>query len=279
MITFYDIPSTLPSSAWSPSTWKTRLSLNYKALPYKTEWIEFPDIAEFCRKKGIASTQSPFKQRRGSPYYSLPAIIDNSATPPIAIAESLDIAKYLDKAYPQSRRLVPPGEEAEGLQRKLIPQGEEAETLQRAFAARFSALIYPPIAPIFFPKILDILNPTSGAYFSSQRARQVFGKTSLEEITVDRGEECRMWEEFRGAWNTLSEEFYKDEERLWLTGDEISFADLVVVGYLVCFCLLFGEESWQWLDLRSWNGGRWGKMYDETAHLRVTNPTQRNALL
>ncbi|KAH6888787.1 hypothetical protein BKA70DRAFT_57554 [Coprinopsis sp. MPI-PUGE-AT-0042] len=265
MITFYDIPSTLPSSAWSPSTWKTRLSLNYKALPYKTEWIEFPNIAEFCRKKGVAPTPSPFKQRRGPPYFSLPAIHDDSTSPPTALAESFEIAKFLDKAYPESKR--------------LIPQSEEAETLQRAFTARFGALIYLPIAPIFFPKILGILNPTSGAYFSSQRARQVFGKTSLEEITVDRGEECRMWEEFRGAWNILSEEFYKDEERLWLTGDEISFADLVVVGYLICFCLLFGEESWQWLDLRSWNGGRWGKMYDETAHLRVTDPTQRNALL
>ncbi|KAH6888786.1 hypothetical protein BKA70DRAFT_1460725 [Coprinopsis sp. MPI-PUGE-AT-0042] len=270
MITFYDIPSTLPSSAWSPSTWTTRLSLNYKALPYKTEWIEFPDIAEFCRKKGVAPTLSPFKQRRGSPYYSLPAIIDNSSTPPIALAESLEIANYLDKAYPRSRRLVPPGEEAEALQRK--------------FAARFTALVFPPIAAIFFPKVLDILNPASRAHFSSQRARQVYTKTPLEEITVNneirvgQGQEARMWEEFRWAWNTLYEEFYA-KEGLWLMGDEISFADFIVVAYLTCFCLLFREDSRQWLDLRGWNGGRWGRMYDETGYLRVVHSIHRDARL
>jgi glutathione S-transferase len=270
MITFYDIPSTLPSCAWSPSTWKTRLSLNYKGLPYKTEWIEFPRIANFCKEHGIQATPNPFRQRRGSPYYSLPAIIDNSTNPTTALADSLEIAKYLDEAYPNSRKLIPPGEEAEALQRK--------------FAARFTALIFPPIATLFFPKILAILSPVGRSHFSSQKARQVYTKTPLEHVTVggvisvNPGEKTRMWEEFKGAWNSLSEEFYA-EECLWLMGDEISFADFIVAAYLTCFCLLFGEESRQWLDIRSWNNGRWGRMYDETAYLRVTHPIQRNARL
>jgi glutathione S-transferase len=270
-ITFYDIPSTLrPSQAWSPNTWKTRLSLNLKSIPYKTEWIEFPHIAALCHSKGISPTPSPWKGegRRAPPYFSLPAILDTTPVIPTPVSDSLEIAKYLDASYPEIKQV-------------LIPGGEAGEALQRKFTARFTELVYPPIAPIFFPKILDILNPASQAYFSQQRGRQVFGKTSLEEVTVpDRGEESRVWEEFRGAWNTLSKEFYKDQvEQLWFTGDEISFADLVVVGYLICFCLLFGEESWQWLDLRSWNGGRWGRMYDETAHLRIPHPIQQNALL
>ena len=39
----FDIPGK-DGLAWSPNVWKVRAVLNYKKLPYKTEWIEFPDI-------------------------------------------------------------------------------------------------------------------------------------------------------------------------------------------------------------------------------------------
>jgi len=40
----YDIPGK-EGKCWSPNTWKIRAALNYKKVDYKTEWIEFPDIA------------------------------------------------------------------------------------------------------------------------------------------------------------------------------------------------------------------------------------------
>ena len=65
-IVFYDIPGNAHShKAWSPNTQKTRCallsrlrdvkvisersdlfsySLNYKGIPYKTVWVEYPDI-------------------------------------------------------------------------------------------------------------------------------------------------------------------------------------------------------------------------------------------
>lgn len=39
----FDIPSK-EGRAWSPNVWKVRAVLNYKKIPYRTEWIEFPDI-------------------------------------------------------------------------------------------------------------------------------------------------------------------------------------------------------------------------------------------
>lgn len=41
----YDLPNPGRNSCWSVNTWKTRAALNFKGIPYKTEWVEFPDIA------------------------------------------------------------------------------------------------------------------------------------------------------------------------------------------------------------------------------------------
>lgn len=41
----YDLPSKGDCKCWSPNTWKVRLPLNFKGIPYTTEWVEYPDIA------------------------------------------------------------------------------------------------------------------------------------------------------------------------------------------------------------------------------------------
>jgi hypothetical protein len=60
-IILYDLPSKPPCQSWSLNPWKStrqnhhpfyaytdttlaRLLLNYKGIPYKTEWIEYPDV-------------------------------------------------------------------------------------------------------------------------------------------------------------------------------------------------------------------------------------------
>ncbi|THU78683.1 hypothetical protein K435DRAFT_786154 [Dendrothele bispora CBS 962.96] len=52
-LVFFDIPSKI--GAWSPNTWKTRYSLNYKGIPYKTVWVESPDIAKTLKDLVIAA--------------------------------------------------------------------------------------------------------------------------------------------------------------------------------------------------------------------------------
>ena len=40
----YDLPSKDGPACWSPNTWKTRAALNFKRVPYKTEWTTYPDL-------------------------------------------------------------------------------------------------------------------------------------------------------------------------------------------------------------------------------------------
>lgn len=46
----YDIPSKPRCHGWSVNPWKTRMALNYKRIPYKTEWTELPDLAPKLKK-------------------------------------------------------------------------------------------------------------------------------------------------------------------------------------------------------------------------------------
>ncbi|KAH6893701.1 hypothetical protein BKA70DRAFT_1389589 [Coprinopsis sp. MPI-PUGE-AT-0042] len=222
MIILFDIPSTL-RLGFSSNTLKTRFCLAYKGLEHRTEWVEFPDVAAVCKEKGIGATGS---WKDGSPYYSLPAIIDDhkgTGVAPTAVSESFEIAKYLDATYPETKRLV-----------------------------------FLPFARIFFPRAATILNPASKEYFSKKRAAQFFDANSLDDVQVKSAEEeGKIWDDFREGWN----------EGPWVLGDTISFADLVVALYLVTLQRVFGQQSKEWQELRVLNGGRWGRLFDETQYL------------
>ena len=120
VIVFYDIPSSLPHKAWSPNTWKTRYAsssshsilrallhppvvrylLNIKGIPYRTQWIEYPDIADHVKSLGVPPTEPGTLTP-----YTLPAIYDPKTKR--VVAESFNIAAYLDDEYPDTPAIMP----------------------------------------------------------------------------------------------------------------------------------------------------------------------------
>lgn len=73
------------------------LSLQLKGIPFKTEWVEYPDIEPLCKRIGALPTS---KKTDGRDHYTLPTIFDPSTGR--AISDSLPIALYLDQTYPDS---------------------------------------------------------------------------------------------------------------------------------------------------------------------------------
>ncbi|KAI4256856.1 MAG: hypothetical protein L6R42_005991 [Xanthoria sp. 1 TBL-2021] len=95
-ITLFDLPSNPPNKAWSYNPWKTRLILNYKSLPYKTHWLEFPDIAPHLSSLGIPPNA------QGTPY-TVPTIHlppSDSHSKDEYIMDSKAIAIALEAKYP-----------------------------------------------------------------------------------------------------------------------------------------------------------------------------------
>ncbi|KAI0258202.1 hypothetical protein BC834DRAFT_975383 [Gloeopeniophorella convolvens] len=70
----YDIPGTsVKHSAWSPNTWKTRFVLNYKGVPYKTEWVECLNIAALAKRLDAPHTSV---DSNGAAEYTAPMLRD-----------------------------------------------------------------------------------------------------------------------------------------------------------------------------------------------------------
>ncbi|PIL22626.1 hypothetical protein GSI_15317 [Ganoderma sinense ZZ0214-1] len=240
-ILFYDIPSHVRGCVWSPNTWKTRYSLNYKGLPYTTVWVEYPDIAPLSKKIGAAPTD---KAPDGTPQYTLPAIYDpNTKT---TVSDSAVIARYLDKTYPDKPTLIPP----------------EADALHAAFNEAFRAALMPDLLQIMLPATHAQLRAKSDKYFRATRETR-FGAKLEEFAPVGSEKRERHWKGIEQALDTFAQWLSAGgQEKLFFLGDRISYADMTVAGFLVWIKIVLGEDSKEWQDVLKWNDGRWARFMD-----------------
>jgi len=238
-IIFYDIPSLNPGSAWSCNTWKTRYALNIKGIPYKTEWVEYPDIEPVAKKLGIPPTS---KKPDGSPYYTLPAIYDPSTE--TYVSEAQLIAKYLDKTYPDSLPLFP----------------NNTTDLQTAFEAAYLSNI-SPLWDFILPVVFQKLNPASVEYFRRTR-EQVYGK-KMEEIAPKGEAAVVQWAQYKDGLGKMAASYAQNGGKgPFFLGETPSWADTVMAGYIIWLRILWGEDSQQWKDVMSWDGGRWNALIE-----------------
>ncbi|KZV62796.1 hypothetical protein PENSPDRAFT_617458 [Peniophora sp. CONT] len=160
-IIFYDFarrdPQDMSESeqSWSGNTF----ALNIKGLPYRTEWVKFADVEPKMKSLGVGPSQP------GPIAYTIPTIVDPSTQ--AVVNDSFAIARYLDRTYPDTPALVPPGTAA----------------LQAAFVDK---LVMPPVyaafatlcRPIFE---LGCIDDADKAHFRKTR-EALFGGKPLEEI-------------------------------------------------------------------------------------------------
>ncbi|KAF8996514.1 hypothetical protein BDQ17DRAFT_1364310 [Cyathus striatus] len=245
MITFYDIHSTTPKIAWSLMTWKVRYILNYKNLPYKAVYVEYPDIEETCKKLGILPTST---KADGSPYYTFPAIYDSSTDK--SLADSLPIAQYLDATYPDTP--------------VVIAKGTEVLTL--AYLDNFVGKFAPFYICLLRP-MAGILSPRSVKYLSP---RLFFGRTWADLMALTKEDEREGLKKVNEALVDVDQWFRKaGQEGSFLTGEKPVFVDFAVGGMFVFIRTLVEEESEAWKEIVSWQGGRWAKLLDDLKEWEV----------
>lgn len=258
-ITLFDIPSKFPENAWSPNTFKARyiifsfiitscqfdnkvhrIALNYKGIPYKTQWIEYPDIEETLKKLGGTPTST---KDDGRDHYTLPAIHDSTTRK--TITDSMDIAVYLEEKYPDTPSLFPKGTRA------------ATELLNYHFMTTVSAKLLPLLLP---PTCLS-LNPPSAEYFRRTR-EQSYGKT-LEEFAPPGPARDEAWAKVKEGLELLASIYAKNGEgKPYFFGEAFSYADAIVAGFLVWARIVVRPESEEWKAVASWNDGRWAKLLD-----------------
>ncbi|KAJ7238512.1 hypothetical protein B0H12DRAFT_1253809 [Mycena haematopus] len=236
IITLYDIASTHPGQAWSPSTAKARYALNVKGIPHKTVFIEYLEIEPLCKKLGAKPTSQT------SPQYTLPVIYDPSTD--TAVSDSIEIARYLDATYPDTPRLIPEGTVA----------------FHYAFTDAFEATL-PPFLVYALPASLPFLNAASQDYFRQTR-EQLFSGRRLEDVTPTGDEHVVMWKKVEDAFGQIDGWIRRNgADSKYFMGNVLCYADITIAGYLRWGRMVLGKDKWE--DILTWHGGRWANLMRE----------------
>ncbi|XP_006456489.1 hypothetical protein AGABI2DRAFT_146311 [Agaricus bisporus var. bisporus H97] len=226
MITFYDLARKSPQTTWSQNPFKTRFALNYKKLPYRTVNLELPEVESELKKVGIPPSST---WADGRPMYTSPSIFDDSTN--TGVSDSYKIAQYLDKTYPDTPKLFPPGTEA----------------LQASFYAQFNELRVPTF-PFLIPTFFRILNPPSAEYYSQP----------LADYEPKGEERVEAWKKVEASYNTLYG-WLSQSMGPYFMGDTVTFADFAVGGMIYAVETCIGKDSKEFKDLMTWNDGRWAE--------------------
>lgn len=199
----YDLPSKGRCACWSLNPWKARASLNYKGIDYKTEWVEYPDLASKFKSLGIPqndTSKTPFE-------YSSPA------------------AKLSDGSYVMDSRKI--AEAVEKLQPEPSLHMDKGDVIDRAQAAVGG--IPANLGPIGLPRVPELLlNPRSAEYFHETRSKR-FGM-SLDELSKSDKAGENAWKNAEPALKAIKDLLHEDESGPYVMGKEVSFADFVVGG-------------------------------------------------
>ncbi|KAK2755069.1 hypothetical protein FQN54_006597 [Arachnomyces sp. PD_36] len=230
-IIFYDIASAPPVVCFAPNPFKTRYALNFKGIPYKTEWVELPNVTKVRKSLGAAANRT---HRDGSPFYTLP-IIKNPTTGEV-VGDSFDIALYLDNLKPDGPSLFPP----------------TTVSLQAAFNVQVDA-IFTNYVRLFVHGLP--FNPET-AEESKATFVQRAGAKSWDELTVTGKEREENLQGLKAALEPIAK-LYKLRDGLFLEGDTPIYADMILGSWLECYKVTLKE----WDVVQTWHGGLWGKIH------------------
>ncbi|EUC37602.1 hypothetical protein COCCADRAFT_85213 [Bipolaris zeicola 26-R-13] len=205
-VTLFDLPSR-QGTTWSLNPWKTRIVLNYKSIPYKTEWVEYPDLAPKFKALGIPP--NPEDAPGYFTDYSSPAIQYEDGTYQM---DSWPIAHSLEKQYPN-----PPLHLEEPIVVKIRD---------------FIKDLIIPLVPLVLTQVPDVLlNEPSAKYFLETR-KKTFGKP-LDQVRAEADVET-CWAAAAGPAKEVGD-LLREKEGPFFLGETVSYADFIFVTLLQMF--------------------------------------------
>ncbi|KAG8879728.1 hypothetical protein FRB97_001474 [Tulasnella sp. 331] len=260
LIILYDIPSTFETQqAWSYNTWKARLVLNYKGIPYRTEWVTYPDIEQTFRKVDLP----PLKMMpNGKPLYTCPAIIDYIADPIFGkrVAESTKIAHYLDETYASEQHgptLFPKGTEA--AQNEFINEidPESGSGLKSHVSILVVALS------------VGVLDARGAEYINREREKRL-GRPVADVGREGSLERKEAWDGVKRCLDKIAATYDKNKEGQgqFFTGKAITYADIYLISFFLWLRYLPSDRDGPdvksgWDIVKTLNEGRWQKLVDK----------------
>ncbi|KAK3625472.1 hypothetical protein LTR56_020372 [Elasticomyces elasticus] len=205
-VVLYDLAN-IKNECFSPVVWRIRMMLNYKNIPYKTVFLEFPDIEPKLKELGI----DPGVDKSGvQKKYTVPVI--HYLPTGEYIIDSTPISQFLESTYAEPS--VP-------LQSDL---GTKIEAQGRAVIGTLLGTAMTPREP-------NVLSPRAAEFFRRTR-EAAFGVKHLDEL-LEGDKEERAWATASGGMKAVGEMLkINQKDGPFVLGAKPSYTDFFVAGSL-----------------------------------------------
>ncbi|KAL1857527.1 hypothetical protein Daus18300_010285 [Diaporthe australafricana] len=201
-IVLYDL-ACIKNVCFSPVVWRIRLMLNYKQIPYRTVFLEFPDIEPTLKGLGLVPGEGAKDK------YTVPAI--HHVPTNKYIMDSAAISSFLEATYPE-----PP-----------VPLESD---LGQDIASRARAVVGVAMHKSLTPREVKILAPRAAEYF--RRTREAALGHPLEDLLGPAAEE-QTWAAVEGVVNDVGKLMRTHAaEGPFVLGAKPSYTDFFIAGAL-----------------------------------------------
>lgn len=206
--------------------------MNFKGVPYKTEWVELPDVTSTRKRLGAPANR---KHWDGSDFYTLPIIHDQSTGE--IVGDTFEIAVYLDKTYPNGTTLFPPS----------------TIGLTMAFNKQIDAIFTNHVILCChgIPFNPESFEETKKSFLFRAQAEK------WEDLNVKGEERIQTLESLKTALGEMVKIYRMGGP--FLEGETPSYPDLIVGAWLQFYKATLPAKEWE--DLLTWHDGLWAKIH------------------
>ncbi|KAK0737335.1 hypothetical protein B0T21DRAFT_162457 [Apiosordaria backusii] len=258
-LVFYDIAFARPreENTAAPNPWKARYALNFKGVPYSTEWVQMPDITKVRTSLGASPCR---KFADGTDFYTLPVLKDSSTG--AIVGDSFDIALYLQETFPDAGGdLFPPQDlnfVCPGALEILVPLSKREDVAHKDYS-KFNTNV--DWAFTIHAQLMG-----TGMRFDPEVEEQVkaefvrrLGAKSWEDMGVYGEAREKLLVSLRETLTDLAALYKRDTSGPFLLGNQASHADFIVGGWLRMQHKTLPESEWK--QIEEWHDGVFGKLH------------------
>ncbi|KAJ8092506.1 hypothetical protein PM082_023759 [Marasmius tenuissimus] len=245
MISLYDIgPTTHPGTQVTGASPFVRIIifiLRYKNLRYEIVPIGLTDIERVAKELGAAPTIT-----FSSTKYTVPFIKDSTTGK--VISDSSAIAQYLDEAYPDTPPVVP----------------ADSLILQRIFLSDAIGRVGNTYKAAIRPKLVGHFPKDYQEAASRGRVPQPTSSEVIEACEDGKVQFTKFSEILNGGAPL----------REFTMGARPTFADFGLVAFVYPAKFIYGAESDEWKEMRSWANGWVGWVTDKVVEITAVENSQ-----
>lgn len=258
-LAFYDVAFAPPyeENTCAPNPWKARYALNFKGVEYSTQWVQMTEITNVRRGLGVPACR---KFADGTDFYTLPILTDSKTGS--AVGDSFDIANYLQTTFPdagagdlfpsQQLDYVCPGSLG------YVPLSERNDDVHADYA-RFNSNV--DTAFTLHVQLMGHGMRWDPAYEDAIKAEFMrrAGAKSWDDVGIHGEARDKLKASLRDTLRDLAAMFRRDTTGPFMLGNQPSYADIIVGGWLRMMSKTLPES--EWTEVQTWHDGVFGALH------------------